>query len=320
MRAAVRSERIQRAELVVLDEQVDEEPLAAAPRPLHPLVVGALVGQRVGGRPVDEGRPADRVVGRFAGQDRLERVAAGLVVLAVDEGVRRTEPVPRLAAVGAAAEELVRHAVGVGVGVPAHLLVRRDAGERVAADVDLRLGVGGAAGGAGEQEAAAPLDAERLAAAGERVRSPVIRAVQIVSRRALRPSRLPAHELTLGVVEEVLAERGRLEEEGFAARRRGCSSRSPSRSGSVGGAARGRSTGVVVSAGSGVPRPAATAVALATFSAALVGSWAFREVVARARQGVLGRGVVVPVGLAAVRWRLRDYLGRSTMTCCTDRS
>ena len=59
------------------------------------------------------------------------------VVGAVDEGVRRPEPVPRLAAVHVAAEELEGHPVGVGVDVPADLLVRRDAGVRTAADPDL---------------------------------------------------------------------------------------------------------------------------------------------------------------------------------------
>ena len=60
--ARVPLERVELAELVVLDEQVHEDPLAAAPRPLQPPVVGALVGQRVGRRPVLERRPADRVV------------------------------------------------------------------------------------------------------------------------------------------------------------------------------------------------------------------------------------------------------------------
>ena len=43
--AAVALERVDLAELVVLDEQVDEQALAAAPGPLQPAVVGALVGQ-----------------------------------------------------------------------------------------------------------------------------------------------------------------------------------------------------------------------------------------------------------------------------------
>ena len=60
--AGVVLDRVELAELVVLDEQVREDPQAAAPGALHPLVVGALVGQRVRRRPVLEGRPADRVV------------------------------------------------------------------------------------------------------------------------------------------------------------------------------------------------------------------------------------------------------------------
>ena len=70
--ARVPLDRVEHAELVVLDQQVHEDPLAAAPRPLEPLVVGALVGQRVGRRPVLERRPADRVVVRLPGQRVLE--------------------------------------------------------------------------------------------------------------------------------------------------------------------------------------------------------------------------------------------------------
>ena len=59
-------ERVELAQLVVLDQQVHEDPLAAAPGALEPPVVGALVGQRVRRRPVLERRPADRVVVRAA--------------------------------------------------------------------------------------------------------------------------------------------------------------------------------------------------------------------------------------------------------------
>ena len=89
--AGVVLDRVDHAELVVLDQEVDEDPQAAAPRALQPLPVRALVGQRVGLRPVDEGRPADRVVRRLAGEHRLQRRAVPLgerVVGAVDERVR----------------------------------------------------------------------------------------------------------------------------------------------------------------------------------------------------------------------------------------
>src|SRR3712207_9256016 len=65
--------RVEHAELVVLDQQVHEDPLPAAPRALQPPVVGALVGQRLRRRPVLERRPADGVVVRLTGQGRLEQ-------------------------------------------------------------------------------------------------------------------------------------------------------------------------------------------------------------------------------------------------------
>ena len=73
--AGVVLDRVELAELVVLDEQVDEDPLPAAPRALEPAVVGALVGQRLRRRPVLERRPADRVVGRArrTGRPRARR-------------------------------------------------------------------------------------------------------------------------------------------------------------------------------------------------------------------------------------------------------
>ena len=93
--AGVVLDRVELAELVVLDEQVHEDPLAAAPGALEPLVVGALVGQRLRRRPVLERRPADRVVGGSAREQRLERgavAAGGGVVGAVTAGrtARRT--------------------------------------------------------------------------------------------------------------------------------------------------------------------------------------------------------------------------------------
>ena len=131
--AGVALERVELAELVVLDEQVDQDPLAGPPGALHPLVVGALVGQRVRRRPVLERRPADRVVGGLAGEEGLHRraLAAGdLVVGAVAQGHGHAVRRPGAAAVHVAAEELEGHPVGVRVDEAAHLLDLGGAGER----------------------------------------------------------------------------------------------------------------------------------------------------------------------------------------------
>src|SRR3546814_2490672 len=103
----------------------------------------ALPIQRLRCGPVLEGRPADRVVGRLAGQDALEEraLAAGqLVVDAVLERELGTVLVPRPTAVHAAAEELEGHPVHVRVDIAANLLVRRPALLRGALHVDLDLG------------------------------------------------------------------------------------------------------------------------------------------------------------------------------------
>ena len=137
--AGVPLQRVELAELVVLDEQVDEHPLAAAPRALEPLPVGALVGQRLRRRPVLERRPADRVVRRACRDSTDSSTAAVAAGRGCGRGSRRSAYgdavlVPRLAAVHLAAEELEGHPVGVRVDVPAHLLdvgdARRAGGRR----------------------------------------------------------------------------------------------------------------------------------------------------------------------------------------------
>src|SRR5690606_14471623 len=110
----------------------------AAPSALHPLVVGAFVGQRVGCRPVLEGRPPDRVMARLARQDRLEQgaLAVGqLVVGTVLECVCDAVLVPRATAVDVSPEELEGHAVDMRVDVPPDLLEGGLAGMRLAGDV-----------------------------------------------------------------------------------------------------------------------------------------------------------------------------------------
>ena len=85
--------------------------------------------------------------------DQPEATRPGqLVVGAVLERVRHAVRVPRPAAVHVTAEELEGHAVRVRVDVAAHLLVRRDAGVRVPGDVELGLGVVGAAAGQSRRE------------------------------------------------------------------------------------------------------------------------------------------------------------------------
>ena len=70
-------ERVELAENPVLDQQVDEDPQAAALGSLEPAVVGLLVGEGLVMRPVLEGRPPDRVVaaGRIPEEDVLEHGA-----------------------------------------------------------------------------------------------------------------------------------------------------------------------------------------------------------------------------------------------------
>ena len=125
--AAVPLERIEVAERLVLDQQVHEDPEAAAPRALDPLVIRVLVRQRLRVGPAGEGRPAAGVVAarRVAVQDVLEHraaAAAGRVVGAVDERVLDAVLVPRPAAVRRPAEELERHPVHVAVDEAAHVL------------------------------------------------------------------------------------------------------------------------------------------------------------------------------------------------------
>ena len=271
------------------------------------------MGQRLRRRPVLERRPADRVVVRA----RRTRTASSTAPLPPVSCGRGSRPARTARRTGPTACRSGRRRRGTrtpcrGCGrrrtrAPPGTARRRRTGRRVM--LTCGLGVGGAAGGAGEQEAAAPLDAQRLVAAGEAGPVAVIRAVQIVS--SLGSAALPpaVDELPLGVVEEVLPSAVGLKKRGSPPGR-ACSSRPPSRSGSAGaalagGERRGRQRAV------GRWRPAATAVALATFSAALVGSWASREVSPAARQVVLGRGVVVPVGPAAA-----TASACSTMTGC----
>ena len=228
--ARVPLDRVELAELVVLDQEVDEEPLPAAPGPLEPPVVGALVGQRVRSRPVLERRPADRVVRRLAGQEGLEdrAVALGhLVVRAVDQGVRRAVGVPRSSAVHVAAEELEGHAVGVRVDVAAHLLEGRHAAVRVAVDVDLGLRVAGAVVLSQPQpvgrhhvaaDQVAPRGGEPVAVEGaEREPTGVAPQHRPVRGRARLGRELDgaavAGEHTSARVQQVATEPGRLEEE-----------------------------------------------------------------------------------------------------------
>ncbi len=144
--AGVVLERVELAELVVLDQEVDEDPLSTAPGAFEPLPVRALVGQRVGCRPVLERRPADRVMcaDRRAGAgDVLQHGACALsllVVGAVLEGSSDAVGVPRPPAVHVAAEELERHAVRVPVQIAAHFLVGGRAAEGLARDVHVDLG------------------------------------------------------------------------------------------------------------------------------------------------------------------------------------
>ena len=297
--AGVPLERVELAELVVLDQQVDEEPLPAAPGALQPAVVGALVGQRVRRRPVLERRPADRVVARLAGQERLQdrAVAPGQrVVRAVDQRVRRAVLVPGPAAVAppprnskampwVCASTYPRtswYGVTPACGSPR--------------DVDLDLGVGGCSrwcGSAGTRRA--PVDAQRrpslVKVAGRRASRAVQTVVGAGLRRALAAG---GHELPVGVVEQVVAEVGGLEED-RSPPRRACSSRRPSRSGPPGARARGRAAGRW-SARVGRPRSRATyAAASATFCGRLVGSWRAgrspaREIAFLVRRVVRGRG------------------------------
>ena len=189
------------------------------------------MGQRVGSRPVLERRPADRVVAGLAGEDRLEHraVALGLgVVVAVDEGVRRAVPVPRLAAVDAATEELEGHPVGVGVDVAAHLLERRGAGERRSGDADVCLGVARAARRRAQRETARLVAGGESAArrgepasVGEPERESAVASgggpVGVLGRLVGQP--VGAHERLVAGEEEVGAEVGGLEADRLAGHR-----------------------------------------------------------------------------------------------------
>ena len=120
---------IERAEHLVVDEQVDHQPQAGAVGALEPAVVGLLVRERGVVRPVLERRPAARVVraDRVAVREHVlaDRAgAAGLVVGAVDERARHAVRMPRAPAVDAAAEELEGHHVHVRVEQAAHLAER----------------------------------------------------------------------------------------------------------------------------------------------------------------------------------------------------
>ena len=136
--AGVALVRIERAEHLVVDEQVHHQPQPGAIGALEPAVVGLLVGQRGVVRPVLERRPAARVVraDRVAVREHVlaDRAGAvGLVVGAVDERARDAVRMPRAPAVDAAAEELEGHHVHVGVEQAAHLAERRGAAGRLAA-------------------------------------------------------------------------------------------------------------------------------------------------------------------------------------------
>ena len=205
------------------------------------------MGQRLPVRPVLEGRPAGRVVRvrRVAPERVLERRAraARLVVGAVDERDGDAEAVPRLAAVGAAAEELERHHVHVRVDQPARLAERGRAGRRLAGHVDLGLREGRAAarprrrrtgrapGRVDERRALpSPSTASALPSEGSSMRKlrsgdvdpPVGGVARLGSARdALAADRQRAgdgrHEVARLAVEQVAAERGGLHPERLGA-------------------------------------------------------------------------------------------------------
>ena len=61
--AVVELQRVDLAQHPVLDEQVRQDAQPAPPRPLHPAVVGLLVGEGAVAGPVDERRPTGRCRG-----------------------------------------------------------------------------------------------------------------------------------------------------------------------------------------------------------------------------------------------------------------
>jgi hypothetical protein len=251
--------RIEGAEHLVVDQQVHEDPLAAAPGALDPPVVGLLVGERVVVRPVLQRRPAARVVGAdgVAVGDRVladGAEAVGLVVRAVDQRARRPVRMPRTAAVDPAAEELEGHHVHVGVEEAGDLAERGGAPRGLADGVDVGLGVDGATVGRLEREAggvAGLAQQERPAVAGgqdavprrerdrERAAARVVDApVGLLARRrgALDPlaaadgqrrelrhdALLPEREeVAAAAIEQVAAERGGLHAEALGAGRSG---------------------------------------------------------------------------------------------------
>ena len=143
--AGVLLEGVELAQRAVLDEVGHHDPHAAAPGPLEPLPVAALVGQRLRARPAGERGPAVGAVGadRAArGEEVLERGAGAvrLVVGAVPQGHRDAVGAPRPPAVEAAAEEVEGADVDVVVEEAAHRRARARARERRAGRVDLDLG------------------------------------------------------------------------------------------------------------------------------------------------------------------------------------
>ena len=139
-------ERVDLAQDRVLDQQVHEHPLARPPRALEPLVVALLVGQRLGRGPVLERRPAGGIVrprGVAVREHVLDQRGAApcrLVVGAVDQRLLDPVPAPRLAAVGAAAQELEGHAVHVRLQEARRLGVGGRALRGRAGHADLDLG------------------------------------------------------------------------------------------------------------------------------------------------------------------------------------
>ena len=122
---------------------------------------------------------------------------------------------------GLAAEELEGHVVGVPVDVAADLLEGGHATVRVAADVDLGLGVLRAAVGDGGEEGGGAADLEGLVGVGERELPAAHLGGPHGLLRRLGGGAAGHQQLRVGVLDEVGAQRGGLEVERRAAGHQG---------------------------------------------------------------------------------------------------
>ncbi|PRD38300.1 UNVERIFIED_CONTAM: hypothetical protein NCL1_03576 [Trichonephila clavipes] len=231
---------VDRAQHLVLHQLVDHDAQTGLPGAFYPLVVHALVGQRMRSRPAGEGRPAlvvvlaQRVVAVEVA-DQVEAAAGTVDVLAVLERVSDTETVERRAVLGAA-EEVGGADVHVGIGEAQHLAIA-GAAEGLALGVDGDFRIRRATLGereaehrrlVGEHQGTALRSHGQRLAGSQLEREPALPGslhdpVAAVGRRRGRADLAAdgGHQAAVTRHDQVAAERGRLHEQGFGARRGG---------------------------------------------------------------------------------------------------